>query len=351
MTITSTQWGALPDGTPVELYTLTNDHGLEVSIATYGGAITRLLVPDGAGNRVNVTLGYDSLAGYCADQSCMGVLVGRVANRIAQARFTLNGTRHVLDRNHGKHQLHGGSRGFNSRVWEAEANETDAGPQITLTRVSPDGEQGFPGTLRVAVDFTLVGDSLHLDFGAITDAPTMVSMTNHSYFNLAGRPGADCLDHCLRLASGQYLETDADLVPTGAVVRSFGTPLDFRELTPIGKRIKAPCAALTNGAGYDHYHVLADTTLGLKFAAQVLEPESRREMEVWTTAPGIHFYSGNHLHEALSDKHGMVYGPHSGFCLEAHGYVDAPNQPGFPSIQLDPGVAYSQTTLYKFPVK
>lgn len=351
MTISREKWGTLPDGRSVELISLVNDSGFEASISTYGGIVTRLLVPDGSGKSVDVTLGYDTLDEYLNDSCYFGCLVGRVANRISYASFGLDGTIHTLDQNHGDHQLHGGARGFNTRLWQAEIGETVDGPCLTLSRTSPDGEQGYPGTLDVSVAFTLMNEGLRLDFSATTDAPTTVSLTNHSYFNLSGEADSDCLNHEVRIASSRYLETDEMQLPTGQLALVAGTPMDFRKMTPVGQRVSASHEALDVGKGYDHFYVLDDEEPEMRLAAEVHDPKSDRHLEVWTTYPGVQLYSGNHISQALPGKGGLVYGPHSGLCLEAHGFVDAPNQPGFPSMRLDPEERYSETTLYKFCVK
>lgn len=349
MTVRREAWGEAR-GRPVHLYTLAGN-GLEVSVATYGGVVVRLTAPDRGGNAANVTLGYDSLDEYINDSCYFGCIVGRVANRIGNGRFTLAGTEHVLDRNHGDHQLHGGAKGFHTRVWDAEAGETPDGPRLRLTRTSPDGEQGYPGTVEARVDFTLSGNGLRLDFSATTDKPTPVNMTNHSYFNLSGRPGSSCLDHRLAIPAGRILETDGALIPTGALAEVAGTPFDFRSGESVGARIMEAGAPLSAGRGYDHYFVLDHGSTRLKTAASVFDPESGRAMEVRTTHPGVQFYSGNHIPEGLPGRSGARYNPRCGFCLEAHGYADAPNHPGFPSVTLPPGETLHHTILYTFAVK
>jgi aldose 1-epimerase len=349
MTIRSEAWGEA-GGRPVHLYTLAAN-GLEVSVATYGGVIVRMMVPDSVGNTANVTLGYDSVDGYINDSCYFGCIVGRVANRIGHARFTLDGTEHVLDRNHGDHQLHGGARGFHARVWNAQAEETPDGPRLRLTRTSPDGEQGYPGTVEARVDYTLLRDGLRLDFVAATDKPTPVNMTNHSYFNLSGRAGSSCLDHRLSIPAGRILETDTALIPTGGLAGVAGTPFDFRSGEAVGARIMEESAPLSVGRGYDHYFVLDDGSARLKTAATVYDPASGRAMEVGTTHPGVQFYSGNHIPEGLPGCDGARYVPRCGFCLEAHGYVDAPNHPGFPPVTLLPGETMHHTIIYKFSAK
>ena len=347
MTIRREAWGEAC-GRPVDLYTLTGAGGMEASVATYGGVIVRLAVPDRDGHATDVVLGYDSLDGYLKDQCYFGCVVGRVANRIGNARFTLDGVDYALDRNHGEHHLHGGSGGFNTRVWEAEAGETPDGPSLRLERTSPDGEQGYPGSVEVRVEYTLLDNGLRIDFSAAVDRATPVSMTSHGYFNLSGNLGSSCLDHRLVIPAEHVLETDRDLIPTGALVEVEGTPFDFRIESAIGERIGNEHPALAAGQGYDHYFVLKDGSNGLKQAALVREPVSGRAMEVWTTAPGVQFYSGNHIPGNLPGKDGVRYAPRCGFCLETHGVVDAPNRPEFPSVTLKAGAAGKQTLLYTF---
>lgn len=347
MTIHREAWGEV-GGRPVDLYTLSGESGMEASVSTYGGVVVRLSVPDSHGNVTNVTQGYDSLKQYLDDPCYFGCIVGRVANRIGNARFSLNGEEYVLDRNSGNNQLHGGSKGFHTRVWEADAAETTNGPSLSLTRTSPDGEQGYPGTLEARVDFTLLEHGLRLDFSATTDRPTPVSMTNHSYFNLSGDLGSSCHGHRLTIPAGRILETDTGQVPTGALTDVTGTPFDFRSGPFVGERIDAQDEGLVAAGGYDHYFVLDDDSGELKLAGSVVEPESGRGMELRTTCPGIQFYSGNNIPEGLPGRGGTRYGPRCGFCLEAHGYVDEPNHSDFPSVILEPGRVMRQTIIYTF---
>jgi aldose 1-epimerase len=247
--------------------------------------------------------------------------------------------------------LHGGSRGFHSRVWQVESVNDGAEPGLVLTHVSRDGEQGYPGNLEARVVYSLTDDGLRMDFSATTDRRTVVNMTNHSYFNLSGRPGSDCLGHVLTIPARRYIETDRELIPTGRLAEVDGTPLDFTGGASMGSRIEADFPALAIGQGYDHFFVLDDDSEGVKLAASVHEPASGRGMEVWTTKPGVQFYSGNHIPEGLAGMDGAVYGKRFGFCLEAQGFVDAPNRAGFPSVVLEPGAVYRQSIMYKFFVK
>lgn len=350
MQLSSRPFGTTGDGTPVELYTLVNAAGMEAAIATYGGALVRLTAPDRDGDMADVVLGYDTLDGYLNDCCCFGRLVGRVANRIGGARLVLDGREYALDRNNGRHHLHGGAGGFHSRVWRADPIETEAGPALVLTLESSDGDQGYPGNLAVSAVYTLAEDGLHLDFSAATDRTTAVNLTAHPYFNLSGRPGTDCLGHVLTIPARRCLETDADMIPTGCLSEVAGTPLDFMAGVAIGARIRQDSVPLANGHGYDHCYVL-DGRAGMKPAASVVEPVSGRGLEVLTTQPCVQFYSGNHIPEGLPGKGGAVYGARSGLCLEPQGFVDAPGHAAFPEVTLRPGEAYRQTVLYRFFVK
>lgn len=350
MQLSSRPFGTTGDGTPVELYTLVNAAGMEADIATYGGALVRLTAPDRDGDMADVVLGYDTLDGYLNDCCCFGRLVGRVANRIGGARLVLDGREYALDRNNGRHHLHGGAGGFHSRVWRADPIETEAGPALVLTLESSDGDQGYPGNLAVSAVYTLAEDGLHLDFSAATDRTTAVNLTAHPYFNLSGRPGTDCLGHVLTIPARRCLETDADMIPTGCLSEVAGTPLDFMAGVAIGARIRQDSVPLANGHGYDHCYVL-DGRAGMKPAASVVEPVSGRGLEVLTTQPCVQFYSGNHIPEGLPGKGGAVYGARSGLCLEPQGFVDAPGHAAFPEVTLRPGEAYRQTVLYRFFVK
>jgi aldose 1-epimerase len=350
MQLSSRPFGTTGDGVPVELYTLANATGMEADIATYGGALVRLTAPDRDGTLADVVLGFDTLDGYLDDRCYFGRLVGRVANRIGGARLVLDGKEYGLNRNLGRHHLHGGAGGFHSRVWRADPIETEAGPALVLTFESRDGEQGYPGDLAVSAVYTLTDDGLRLDFSAATDKATAVNLTAHPYFNLTGRPGTDCLGHVLTIPARRCLETDAELLPTGNLMEVAGTPLDFMAGAAVGARIGQDFPPLANGHGYDHCYVLDDRA-ALKTAASVVDPASGRGMEVRTTQPCVQFYSGNHIPEGLPGKAGAVYGERSGLCLEPQGFVDAPGHPPFPQVTLRPGEAYRQTILYRFFVK
>lgn len=344
-------WGTMPTGQAIELFTLTNARGMQASITNFGGIVVELTAPDRNGAMADVVLGYDSLAGYLKDCCYFGAMIGRVANRISAARFELDGATYAVDRNKETFQLHGGSYGFDKRVWSADAFMTRGGPCVAMRYVSRDGEQGFPGTLDVTVAYTLTKDGLRLDYFAETDAPTVVNLTNHSYFNLSGNPENDILDHVLSIRSSRYLPTDTAQLPTGEILDLAGTPLDFSKPAFIGHRIDEPFEALEIGAGYDHCYIVDGTPGELRTAARVTHTDSGRTLEVRTTQPCLQFYSGNYMPEEIDGKQGKVYGFRSGFCLETQGYIDAPNRPEFPSVVLRPGEKYEQTTEYRFSVE
>jgi aldose 1-epimerase len=343
MSITSTPFGRTADGEAVELYTLTNANGLEARISTYGGALVALLTPDRTGTLGDIVLGFDTLEGYLGDHPYFGSLIGRYANRIAEGRFALDGITYNLECNNGPNHLHGGSHGFHTKVWKA----TVAGATLGLSYVSAAGEAGYPGRLTVAVAYTLTdANELRIAYAARTDAPTVLNLTNHSYFNLAG--AGTILDHEVQLAAGSFVAVDAHLVPTGAITPVHGTPLDFTTATPIGARINDPDPLLQYAqGGYDHCLVgTHGGDLGVPLA-RVYEPTSGRVLELFTTQPGVQFYSGNFLDGSITGKAGQVYAKHSGFCLETQHFPDSPNQPTFPSTVLRPGERYAHTTIYR----
>jgi aldose 1-epimerase len=340
--------GRLPDGMPVEMFTLTNANGIELRAITYGGIITSLKTPDRAGTRADIVLGFDGLDGYLGDHPFFGAIIGRYGNRIAGGRFTIDGQEYRLATNNGAHHLHGGVRGFDKHVWQAEVL---AGNAIRFSRVSPDGEEGYPGTLQVQVTYSLTNyDELIVDYAASTDLPTHVNLTQHSYFNLAG--AGEILGHQLMIDADRYTPVDAGLIPTGALAPVDGTPFDFRKSTPIGARINDAHAQIKNGQGYDHNWVLnRDDSTTLRLAARVVEPTSGRTLEVATTEPGLQFYAGNFLDGSLTGKGGQVYARRSGFCLETQHFPDSPNQPDFPPTVLRAGDTYSSRTVFKFGVR
>jgi aldose 1-epimerase len=347
--ITKAPFGKLPDGTEVDLYTLTNAKGMTAKIITYGGIITELHAPDRDGKSENVCLGFDNLKDYLAGHPFFGALVGRVANRIAGAKFTLDGREYKLAANNGPNTLHGGKKGFDKVVWKAEPRETADGVALKLTYLSRDGEEGFPGNLNTTVEYTLTNDNeLKVAYTATTDKATPVNLTQHAYFNLATPKSGNILGHELTINAESYTPTDKALIPTGEVKSVKGTPLDFTTPTTIGARIDQ---LKTDPLGYDHNYVLKRQGKGLVQAARAREPKTGRVMEVLTTEPAIQLYTGNFLDGKQQGPGGVVYRQHQAFCLEAQHYPDAVHHAGFPSIILQPGKTYTQLTVYKFSAK
>ena len=351
--ITVAPFGTTPDGKQATVYTLTNASGMEVRVTDYGGVILSISVPDREGTVEDVTLGFDELEPYTTGESpYFGALIGRYGNRIADGRFSLDGQTYTLATNNGPNSLHGGERGFDKRLWNAEPFETDSTAGLVLTRTSPDGEEGYPGALDVTVTYTLTdGDALVFDYEATTDEATPVNLTQHTYFNLAG-PGGDILGHELTLNAGAFTPVDSTLIPTGELRAVEGTPFDFRQPHPIGERIGSDDEQIRYGGGYDHNWVLdREGTDGLAEAARLYDPESGRVMEILTTEPGIQFYSGNFLDGSLTGKGGAVYDYRTGLALETQHFPDSPNQPDFPSTILRPGETYRSQTVYRFSVE
>jgi len=345
--LTRRPFGATPSGEAVELLTLTNGHGIEVRVMTYGAIIVSLKVPDRDGVPGDVVLGYDSLAGYLRKSPYFGAVVGRYGNRIAKGRFTLGGTEYRLATNNGSNHLHGGVRGFDKVVWAAESFENGRAVGVILRHTSPDGDEGYPGTLRAKVSYTLTDQNeLVLDYEAATDQATPVNLTQHSYFNLAG--SGTILSHVLMIPADYFTPVDSTLIPTGVIAPVEGTPFDFRTPTRIGARIGEENQQLRNGGGYDHNLVLTRPDTGLALGARVLDSVSGRTFEIRTTEPGIQFYSGNFLDGSITGKGGTVYRHRTGFCLETQHFPDSPNQPRFPSTILEPGKVYRSRTVWTF---
>jgi len=343
--IAKADWGKTADGQAVELYTLTNDKGNSVKVTTYGGIVTQINVPDRSGKAADVVLGFDSLDKYTDGHPYFGAITGRVANRIAGGKFSLDGTEYTLAVNNGPNSLHGGKVGFDKRVWKADTKAVSDGQQIALHYVSKDGEEGYPGNLDTTVTYTWTNDNeLKIDYKATTDKPTIVNLTNHSYFNLGGEGSGTVLDHVLTLNAEKYTPVNADMIPTGEVAPVAGTPLDFTKPTPIGERI----AQLSETKGYDHNFVVDGKAGTLRPAAKVKDPASGRVMEVLTTEPGVQLYTGNFLDGKEVGIAGKPYVKHGAFCLETQHYPDAVNQKSFPSVVLRPGETYKSTTVYKF---
>jgi aldose 1-epimerase len=346
--ITEQDWGLTRDGTPVRLFTLANRNGMVARITSFGAILTELQVPDRQGHLTNVVLGFDNLEQYLAGHPAFGATIGRFANRIANARFTLDGREYQVTVNHGPHHIHGGARGFDKVVWESRTlPPRHNAASVQFTYLSPDGEEGYPGNLTVVVIYTLTDDNeLRIDYHATTDKPTIVNLTNHSYFNLAGH--GDVLDHVLHIDADRYTPANQDLIPTGEIAPVRGTPLDFTEPTPIGARIDQ---LRPRPNGYDHNYVLNSGGSALALAARAHEPKSGRVLEVFTTEPGVQLYTGNWLDGRLRGIGGVVYGRHSGFCLETQHYPDSINHPSFPSTILRPGQTFQSTTVFKFSTR
>jgi aldose 1-epimerase len=350
--ITKAAFGKTADGKAVEIYTLTNSGGAEAKIITYGGAVVSLKVPDKSGKLGDVVLGYDSVADYEKHTSYFGALVGRYANRIAKGKFSLNGKEYTLAVNNGENHLHGGLKGFDKVVWTARPSTVATGANLDLTYLSRDGEEGYPGKLSVRAVYTLTEkNELKIVYSATTDKDTVVNLTHHSYFNLAGAGNSSILDHQLTLNADRFTPTDSGSIPTGELRSVKGTPFDFTIPTAIGARIDQQDEQLKFGAGYDQNWVLNKTGNELALAATVYEPTTGRVMEVLTTEPGVQFYAGNYLDGVITGKSGQQYPKRSGFCLEAQHFPDSPNKPQFPTTELKKGQKYSQTTIYKFSVR
>lgn len=350
--VTKAAFGTTREGKPVEVYTLTNAQGIEVRAITYGGVIISLRLPDQDGRFEDVVLGYDSLAGYLAPNPYFGALIGRYGNRIAQGKFTLDGKEYLLAKNNGPNHLHGGVKGFDKVVWQAESFQNADGVGVVFTYTSPDGEEGYPGNLTAKVTYTLTDrDELIFDYHATTDKATPVNLTQHTYFNLAGDGKRDILGHELMLNADHFTPVDSTLIPTGEIRSVKGTPFDFTKPTPIGARINEKDEQLVFGGGYDHNYVLNREADGLTLVARVYEPTTGRVMEIHTTEPGVQFYTGNFLDGTITGKQGHVYKQRYGFCLETQHFPDSPNKPQFPSTILRPGQTYRSRTVHRFSVE
>lgn len=352
--ISKSAWGTMPDGKAIDLYTLTNKNGLEAKITNYGGIVVSLKTPDKNGKMEDIVLGFDSLDEYVKSSPYFGCIVGRYGNRIAKGQFELQGKVYHLAKNDGENHLHGGIKGFDKVVWEAVPDTSKGEAALNLTYVSPDGEEGYPGNLEVRVVYTLTNqDELKITYFATTDKQTPVNLTHHGYFNLTGGAKRDVLSHKLSINASGFMAVDSGLIPNGELRALNGSPFNFKTPKAIGDDINFNDPQLLVAKGYDHSWVLNPHKPGgnPELAATLLEPESGRYMEVWTTEPGIQFYSGNFLDGTLKGKGGVVYNQRWGLCLETQHFPDSPNHLNFPSTILVPGDNYSTTTIYKFSVK
>lgn len=342
-------YGKTEDGQTVDLYTLTNRNGMRAAITNYGGIVVSLTARDRKGVWGDVVLGFDGLEGYLKGHPYFGAIVGRYGNRIAKAQFVLDGKTYRLAANNGPNHLHGGLRGFDKVVWKATVLGASG---LKLEHTSPDGDEGYPGALQMQVTYTLTDqDELRLDYRAATSKPTVVNLTNHSYFNLAGQGTGAVLNHLVKIAAGRFTPVDETLIPTGELRSVKGTPFDFTSAHAIGERIGQNEEQLHFGKGYDHNFVLDSAGGKLAVAAEVFEPGSGRVMKVLTTEPGVQFYTGNFLDGTVTGKGGKVYGQRFGFCLETQHFPDSPNRPKFPSVVLRPGDTFQSTTIYAFSVR
>lgn len=349
--IDKSQYGTTREGTVIDLYTLTNKNGMVAKVITFGALLTELHVPDRTGAMADVVLGFPKLDQYEGAHPYFGATIGRVGNRIARGKFTLNGKEYTLATNNGPNHLHGGVKGFDKRVWQAQRVQAASGVAVKFTYVSPDGEEGYPGALTASVTYTLTDDNaLRLDYLATTDQPTPVNLTHHSYFNLAGDGVGTILNHELTLMADRFTPVDAALIPTGEIASVKGTVMDFSRPTPIGSRIAQVPGP--EPVGYDHNYVLNSGGGGvLSLAATVKEPTTGRIMDVLTTEPGIQFYSGNFLDGTITGKAGVPYVRHAGFCLETQHFPDSVNRPNFPPTILQPDKTYKSTTVYRFSAR
>jgi aldose 1-epimerase len=345
-------YGVLPDGTAVDRFTLRNTNGTTAEIISYGAILMSLSVPDRAGGFANVVLGYGSLADYLADDASYGATIGRYANRIAGGQFAIDGTVYRLLLNNGPNSIHGGLEGFSKKVWRAEGVVEADGPAVALRYISADGEEGYPGRLDVEVLYTLTAaDGLRIDYTASTDKPTVLNLTNHSYFNLAGEGTGDVLNHELMIAADGFTPADATSIPTGEIRPVDGTPFDFRVPHSVGGRIRERDEQLLLGRGYDHNFVLRPNPSGeARLAARLREPRSGRIMEVLTSEPGVQLYTGNFLNGRHRGVGGRAYRQSDGLCLETQHFPNSPNQPEFPTTVLRPGDTFRSRTDYRFSV-
>jgi aldose 1-epimerase len=343
-----TAFGKMPDGQAIDLYTLTNRHGMQAAITNYGGILVSLFAPDRAGHMDDVVLGFDSLDGYLKPEPYFGAIIGRYANRIGHAQFKLDGVEYHLAKNDGDNTLHGGLKGFDKRVWKAR-DVSKGSPAVELTYLSKDGEESFPGNLSVTVVYTLSdANELRIDYTATTDKDTVLNLANHSYFNLAGQGSGDVLKHQIAINADRFTPVDSGLIPTGELTSVAGTPFDLRKTAIVGAHINDDNEQLKLGKGYDHNFVLNRAGAGLSLAARVTEPGTGRVLEVLTDQPGVQFYTGNFLDGTIRGKGGKVYGHRAALCLETQHFPDSPNKPSFPTTELKPGQTFHAATVYRF---
>ena len=348
--LTHAPYGTLPDGHAVDLYTMQNDHGMTVKFLSLGGYITEIDAPDRHGHPDDVVLSHANLAGYNSNVGYFGAIVGRYANRIAKGTFTLNGTTYHLPLNNGPNSLHGGTEGFNTQLWQVTPRSVSDGVSAVLAYTSPDGQDGYPGTLAVQVTYTLEqSNALRIDYQATTDKPTVINLTNHSYFNLDGNGSGSALHQLLQINADSYTPTDATQIPTGQISPVAGTPMDFRTMHPIDAQIRAPFEQIILAHGYDHNWVLNKTRPGeLSFAAKAYSPKTGRIIEVYTTEPGIQIYTSNYLQGNLMGSSHTLYRQGDGYTFETQHFPDSPNHPNFPSTVLNPGQTFHSTTIFRF---
>jgi len=347
--VTVEPFGVTPEGKNVDLYTLSNDNGMTVTIMEYGATVVSIIVPDKDGNPVDVALGFDDLQGYIDHSPYFGCVVGRYGNRIAEGKFELDGKTYTLAANNGPNHLHGGEKGFDKRIWQGEINEESAAPSVDFTYVSADGEEGYPGELRSLITYTLTPDNgLRIDYISHTDKPTPVNLTNHTYFNLDGEGTGSILDNTLMLKAKQFVPVDETFIPLGDLREVKGTPFDFTTPHKIGARIDSDHQQIEYGLGYDHTLVFGEPTRTIRHVGKGEGPDSGIVMHLYTTEPGVQFYTGNFLDGSFEGKNGHVYEYRNGFCLEMQHFPDSPNQPQFPSTILRPGEVYNKTTVYEF---
>lgn len=347
--ITKTSFGKTGLGENIDLYTLRNTHGVEAKITNYGGIVVSLKVPDRSGKFDDVVLGFNELADYLKPGPYFGALIGRYGNRIAKGRFTLNGVEYKLAVNNGENHLHGGIKGFDKVIWAGNELKMKTGPALVLDYISNDGEEGYPGNLTVRVIYTLTNNNeLKIEYSATTDKDTVINLTHHSYFNLAGEGNGDILNTRVTINANRFVPTDAGSIPLGELRKVSGTPFDFLTAHAIGERINQDEEQIKFGGGYDHTWVINGRPGVMRLAATAYESTSGRVMQVWTTEPGMQFYTGNFLDGTLTGKAGKLYPRRSGFCFETQHYPDSPNQPSFPTTTLKKGATYKSTTIYRF---